>query len=186
MSDNTVVLIDEGLEAESIVNLDDMAEESGGAWPIGWYAADVIEGYATNKGKQFQTADTVSQDGESRNVRLCFRVKRGDQERTMQQVLNYRTSDFTSERIAHIKVLRDENRNTKGKWADGNAQRSSLAMAKMGGFTKALGQSLKLAANGAVIVTPFLNQSVDVYLAVDDKGYNEVKHFEKAGTKVKR
>lgn len=95
-----------GLAEERVVDLSDFAEAPGGALPRGWYAADIIEGYATRRGKQFVTGDTVSQNGDSRNLRLCIKVSTATEPHNLQEVLNYRPSDFTPERLAFIKEAR--------------------------------------------------------------------------------
>lgn len=172
------------LEAES-VNLSDFAAEPGGAWPTGWYKAEVIEGYATAKGHQFTTADAPSQKGDSRNLRVCFRVTSATAERTLQESLNYRSSDFSAERLAYIKEARAEYKDVKGRWVDADAQRSSLAIAKIGQFQKALAlDHLPLSGDGGIVAGAFVDKAVDVRLGVDDNGYNVITAFAPAGTKT--
>jgi hypothetical protein len=163
-----------------VVDLTDFMEEStgGGAWPKGWYVAEIIEGYATRKGKQFVSEDTPSKDGSSRNLRLCIKVGDGKTERTMNMGFNYRTSDFTAERLEHIKELRKEFAEVKS-WPDKDAQRSSLAVAKLAQLQKAIGFPFK---NSAV---PYIGQRVDVYLKVTPEGFNEVSGVAAFGSKVK-
>lgn len=174
--------VTDGLVTEE-VDLSGMAEEPGGAWKKGWYKAEIIEGYATRKGTQFETADAPSKDGASRNLRLCFKVYKGEDERTIQTQLNYRSSDFNPDRIAHIKQLRTEFAGSTN-WPDKDGHRSSLAMAKLGQLQAAVGFKLKTVM-GAVDPTPFIGQKLDVYLNVDDNGYNDVKQFAKSGDKTR-
>jgi len=185
MSEVTLDGVTTALESES-VNLSDFAAEPGGAWPTGWYRASIIEGYATPKGHQFATFDAPSQKGDSRNLRLCFLVSGSSgNERTMQESFNYRPSDFSRERLAYIKEARIEYKDVKGRWADADAQRSSLAIAKIGQFQKALGFSeLKTTTDGGVLAGVFVDQKVDVRLGVDENGYNVVTAFAPAGTKT--
>lgn len=183
---NDVTLdLGEGLEAETLTGLEEMAEEpTGGAWPKGWYKAQIIEGFQTRKGKTVQTSDAPSQKGDSRNLKLCLKVFKGVEERTMIAAFNYRATDFTAERIAFIKEMREEYKGVKGRWSDTDAQRSSLALASIGGLSKAVGFAPKL-ANGGLVAGIFVGQEVDVYLGVDpEKGFNEPRNFAKAGTKV--
>lgn len=176
----------EGLAGES-VSLTDFAEDPSGAWSPGWYKAEIIEGYATQKsGKVFTTEDSTSSKGDSRNLRLCFRVTnaKGD-ERTMQESYNYRPSDFTAERLTFIKEARAEYKGVKGRWSDADAQRSSLAIAKIGQFQKAIGfPQLKLTPAGGIVANVFVGQAVDVRLSVDDNGYNVVNAFAPTGSKT--
>ena len=186
MTEATVSLNDvtDGLTGES-VSLADFAEEPGGAWSPGWYKAEIIEGYSTAKsGKQFNSEDTVSKNGDSRNLRLCFRLKnaKGD-ERTMQESLNYRPQDFTSERLSFIKEMRVEFKNAR-RWPDTDAQRSSLAIAKIGQLQNAVGFKQLKIVNGGVAATTFVGQALDVRLAMDDNGYNVITAFSTAGSKT--
>lgn len=174
----------EDLVAEEIGGLEDFAEEPQGAWKNGWYKATILEGFQTKKGKTVMTSDAISQKGDSRNLKLCIKVVNGNDERTLITSFNYRTSDFTPERLAFIKEARAENRGVKGKWSDSDAQRSSLALASIGGLTKAVGFSPKVAPQGGLVAGLYIGQAVDVYLGTDDKGYNEVRNFAKAGSKT--
>ena len=175
----------EGLASEGrVVSLEEFADEPGGAWQKGWYPATIIEGYTTAKGKTFATEDSVSTKGDSRNLRVCLKVANGTNERTMQNSFNYRPSDFTAERLAFIKEAREEYRNVKGRWSDGDAQRSSLAIAKLGQVQKATLKSFIF--DDHMDVTKLFNVPVDVYLSIDENGYNEVTAFAPAGAKTKR
>src|SRR4051812_21561578 len=114
----TPSLTDDGLAAEVLPSLTDMAEEVGGPLPRGWYKAEVIEGYSTRKGTQFITGDAVSKRGDSRNLTICLKLtpQKGEPRNTFTR-LNYRPADFTPERIAFIKEMRDEMKGVKGKWS---------------------------------------------------------------------
>ena len=177
-----------GLVSEGVIpDLSDLAEEpSQGAWPNGWYSAQIVEGYSTRKGTQFQTEDILAKNGESRNLRLCFVVTNAKGEtRNIQEQYNYRPEDFTPERISAVKEARAEFKGVQGKWPGGAAdlQRSSLALAKIGAIQKAIGFSLKSTEVG-LDASIFTGQSIDVRLTVDEKGYNQIKEVAKAGTKV--
>lgn len=181
--DVTLNGIADGLETEEVPSLSDFADEPSGAWPNGWYSAEIIEGYTTGKGKVFETEDTVSKRGDSRNLRLCFKVsKKGGDERNMQESFNYRVTDFTSERLAFIKEMRAEYKGVKGKWMGAeDAQRSSLAIAKLGALEKSIGLRLKRASDGSLVPSVFVGQKLDVRLGTDENGYNEIKEFTKFG-----
>lgn len=172
------------LNAEVLPDLTDFADEPGGAWPKGWYQAEIIEGYATAKGKQFMTEDNPSKDGTSRNMRLCFRVSKGTDARQLQESFNYRQTDFTPDRLAFIKEAREEFKGVKGAWADRDAQRSSLAIAKLGQLQKAMGVKVPLTANGTINPASLVSIKLDVYLTIDENGYNEVKQFAPASSKT--
>lgn len=169
---------------EEIPSLSEFADEPGGAWPKGWYVAEIIEGYATAKGKVFTTADETSKNGESRNLRLCFKVIGPSGDRTIQEVINYRVTDFNPERLAHIKELRQEYKGVKGRWSDNDGQRSSLAIARLGSLEKSLGFRLKRNGSGGLVPGVFVGQKLDTRLGIDDNGYNEITGFAKLGDKT--
>lgn len=178
----------DGLEVEEVASLAEFAEEPGGAWNPGWYRAEIVEGYTTQKGKTFLTEDTTSQKGDSRNLRICVKLVRGDQERTMQESFNYRPSDLSPERLKYITEARTENKGVKGRWADADVQRSSLAIASLGQIEKAalgVGKTFKR-AGGAIVVTDLFGKAVDVRLSVGENGYNEITAFAPAGSHTKK
>lgn len=165
----------DGLVVEELPSLADFAEEPGGALPRGWYAAEIIEGYASRKGNQFETKDDVSKNGSSRNLTLCLRISpKNGEPKNMQERVNYRPSDLTPERLAFIKEVREEYKGVKGKWSDADAQRSSLAIAALGQIEKALGVRFKRTADGAIVPGSLIGKKLDVRLGIDDNGYNEV------------
>lgn len=176
------VNLTDSLAAEAMPSLADFAEEPGGALTAGWYKAEIIEGYASRKGTQFETKDEVSQKGDSRNLTLCLKVSpKNADPRNMFERLNYRPTDFTPERIAYIKEARAEFKGVKGKWSDSDVQRSSLALAALGQIEKAVGLPFKRNTAGELVPTVLVGQLVDVRLRVDDNGYNEVTAHAPAG-----
>lgn len=177
--------VTEQLQGEDVPSLADFAEEPGGALAPGWYPAEIIEGYSTQKGKTFATEDTVSQKGDSRNLRLCFKVTSGSLERTMQDSYNYRVSDFHPDRLSFIKEMRSEFNGVQGRWSDTDAQRSSLAVAKIGAIEKALGFTLRSKAVEGMLAQRAVGNKVDVRLKINPEGYNEVAGFAPAGTRTK-
>lgn len=176
-----------GPVSEDMPSLADFADEVGGAWPAGWYPGEIIGGYTTGRGKQFVSEDTLSKNGESRNLRVCFRLSSSLGERTTFESFNYRVSDFTPERLGQIKELREEFKGVRGAWpGQSDAQRSSLAIAGLGQFEKALGFRLKRTELGNLNPSPFVGQKVDCRLNIDEKGYNTITAFAPAGTRVKK
>lgn len=126
------------VESEDLPSLADFAQEpSQGAWPVGWYKATVIEGYAAKSGFQFATEDKASSKGDSRNLTVCFQVKNeAGEERNMFTSFNYRIDDFTETKRGAVKELRAHYAGKKG-WAEKDLERTSLALAKLGQFGRA-------------------------------------------------
>lgn len=177
MSDSINDIVLEAAPEPKVLNLDEFPDEpSGGAWPKGWYGALVLEGYSTPKGTVFTTSDGTSKDGSSRNLRICFKVSKSTETRNIQESFNYRTTDFTPERIGFVKEMREQYKDVKGRWPDGDVQRSSLALASCKSLGKAVGHSLELTDEGYISPSQFVGKSLEVYLVIDENGYNKVKH----------
>lgn len=174
--------------AEELPSLADFAQEPGGAWPKGWYAATILEGYATPKGTVFQTLDNPSKAGDSRNLMICVSMDGGKlgTRNTFTQ-LNYRAGDFTADRMAAIKEAREQFKGARGAWTgQTDLQRSSLALAQLGQLEAALGFRLPLHPAGHILAAKLVGQKMDVRLGEDEKGYNEINAFAKAGTRAKK
>lgn len=177
--------LSDDLASEKLPNLDDFVEDVGGSWPKGWYAAEIIEGYTTRKGTVFETGDEPSKNGDSRNLRLCLKLRNAKgEERTIQDSVNYRITDFTAERLAFIKEAREEYKGVKGRWPNADAQRSSLAVANVGAIQKATGDTFGRTPAGSLDPSTFIGKRVDVRLSINEKDYNEVSAYDKAGAKA--
>ena len=162
----------------STVDLTELAAETGGAWPRGWYAATVIPGYSAG-GYQFQTESTVSKKGDSYNLRLALRITNGADQRTNFATFNYRALDFTPQRIEAVKNMRKQFAGQKGKWSGyDDIQRSSIALGQLGQLQKATGVTITLTPEGQIATLPFIGQTFFVRLTIDeDTGYNEITGF---------
>ena len=176
-----------GNAPEEMPSLADFFEEpAGGAWPNGWYAATVTEGYQTGNGKVWTTEDTLSRQGDSHNLRICFKVNGGKLGfRDTFASLNYRTEDFTTDRLSAVRAAREQHKGEKaGKWiGQEDLQRSSLAIGQLAQVENALGFKLKLHPSGHILPATFIGQAMDIRYTTNDKGYNEINAFAKAGSK---
>ncbi len=189
-----------GLAPEPLPSLANFADEPGGAWPPGWYPAEVIAGYSAG-GYQFVTADEAAKDkgkGPSRNFRLCLAITNANERRddkgnfapaggsrkTFHQI-NYRVEDFSPQRLAQIKAMREERGRKRWVGAE-DAQRTSIAIGQLGQIEKAFGFQLPKHPTGAINASVFVSQRVDVRLGVGEKGYNEVNAFAPLGTRSTR
>jgi len=172
--------------AEEMPSLADMAHEpSSGAWPDGWYAGQILEGYATNSGREFMTEDTLSQKGDSRNLVICLRLaNKGKEARNYFYRLNYKPGDLTAETLAKVKKVRElaAREKWRGAWPDQvkPVQASALSLERLACFERALGFRLKRTAAGTIDTRPFVNQQLDVRLKLDeDSGFSEVAEVAK-------
>lgn len=171
------------VQNEQLPSLADYAREpSQGAWPAGWYTAQVIEGYATGSGYQWETHDSASKDGTSRNMQICFVVTNSAGEtRNIWTSFNYRLDDFTPQKLSAIAQLRKQYAGKKGAWAEKDLQRSSLAVASLGQFERALGFRLQRTEAGFLKTSIFVGQKLDVRLSINEEEYNDVSEFAKLG-----
>jgi hypothetical protein len=177
MSDATAVhRIDQpGLAAEAMPDLSSIAKEVGGAWPKGWYAAEIIEGYQA-KAYTFDTSDNPSRGGDSRNLRIALKLSGGPDGATRNTFYsqNYRVDDLTEANVARV--------------AAGEADtRLRIALSSLGQIQKAVGFSFKKHPMGHLNPTPLVGQKVDVRLSVNEEtGYNDVSAFAPYGTRTGR
>ena len=172
-------------EIPSLADMD--AGGRGGAWPNGWYRGTILPSYTGQSGRTFETDDTESQKGDSRNLRVIVAVANTEGEiRTIFHRVNYRDNDLTAERIAAIRTARQTyaKEYANKRWPDTDAQRTSLALASLGQLEKVMGRTFTRNGNG-LDTTPLHNQTADVYLGTDEKGFNEVRQVAPSGTKVR-
>jgi hypothetical protein len=175
-------------------------EPSAGAWEHqgfgpsnNWYPAEVIEGYATQSSFQWSTEDTASKDGNSRNMRVCFRITNSANEtRNIWASFNYRLDDFDGKKLAAIKELRAQYAGKKGAWAEKDLQRTSLALASLGQFERAFDKKIRLSRTeaGNLNPIPLVGYKIDVRLGTNEDGFNTVEEFaklsERTATKGKK
>jgi len=178
ISDTTTTMIP---GAAATVDISALAEKPSGLWPVGWYGAEIIEGYTTRSGKVFRTETVASNKGDSYNFIVCFRMSYNGEERTTFAQINYRPSDFTTERIETVRRLREEFAGQKGSWGPQfkDQQASSMALAKLGQLQTACGVSgLGFDETGRILASPFLGKKPFVHLTIDEEsGYNEINRF---------
>lgn len=180
-----------GNAPEEMPSFAELAEPTGGAWKKGWYAAEIIEGYATGNGHTFSTEDKSSKNGDSRNLIICVKMDGGLLEpgatRNTFAQLNYRIEDLTAARVRAVVEARKMFGEQRGAWV-GNTdlQRSSIVMGKFGQLESAFGFTLPKHPQGHFAPIKLVSQRIDVRLGEDDKGYNVITGFAKAGTKAKK
>ena len=177
--------------AEPMPSLSEVAQEAGGAWPKGWYPAEIIGGYNAG-GYQFDTADTLSKGGDSRNLRIALRlsspaahadaegnsVSAGATRNTFFSA-NYQTDFLTAANVARVK-------SNAGSKDDKAFTRLRIALGQLGQIEKSVGFQFQKHPQGHLLAEPLVGQKVDVRLGIGEKGYNEVTAFAPAGTRTKK
>lgn len=176
---------------EAMPSLSDVAQEAGGAWPAGWYPAEIIEGYQA-KSYTFTTEDSLSKGGDSRNLRVSLRVTspaaRADElgnsvvagaTRNTFFSTNYCTDFLTAANVKRIK-------NNDGDPKDKAFMRLRIALGQLGQIEKAVGFSFQKHPQGHINPAPLIGQKVDVRLSIGEKGYNEVTAFAPAGSRTSK
>ena len=174
-----------GLAAEELPSLSDFYEEPGGNIAPGWYAATVLEGYATGKGTQFTTSDEPFKDGR-RTFRLALAITVNGQQQNRQKTFFYSAESFTPENLARIKELREQFKGQK-KWAgQGQAQNFSITLGHLSQLEKAIGFKLaRHPMNGGLLAAPYIGKSLDVRVSTGKNGYDEITAFAPSGTHSK-
>jgi len=121
---------------------DGFEKELRGPWEPTWYSGVVIAEYeaisAAFGSKVHKTEDRPSQDGSSRNLKLCISLVDGktNQSRNVNWTINYRPEALELERIAELKELREENKG-KQKWGGPNDQRDALTLSRFHALERA-------------------------------------------------
>lgn len=174
-----------GLAAEELPSLGDFYEEPSSLIPVGWYKAEVLEGYATGRGTQFTTTDEPGKDGR-RIFRLCFGLQVGGQQRNLQKTFFYGENDFSLENLARIKELRETFKGQKSWPGQGHAQNFSITLGHLSQLEKAIGFKLARHPNGGLLAAPYIGKSLDVRIGIGKNGYNEVTAFAANGSQSSR
>lgn len=175
---------------EEMPDLEGLEQEpSQGAWPVGWYTAEVLEGFSFRSGKQVTTTDEPSKDGSSRNITLALAVTNANGEtRNYRAGLNYRVDDLTPEVVQSIRDAKQEFAGLAMKdWPDSmkDLKRSTLALGKIGQVQKAFGFKFGK-RDGVLNPLVFVGQKADIHLRLTEDGFNEVNEFAKLGDRTKK
>lgn len=173
-----------GLAAEEMPSLGDFYEEPSGNITPGWYAATVLEGYATGKGTQFTTTDEPFKDGR-RIFRLALGLNVNGTQRNLQKTFFYTPEQFQPENLAHIKNLREQFKGQKSWAGQGQAQNFSITLGHLSQLEKAIGFKLARHPNGGLLAAPYVGKKLDVRVSTGKTGYDEVTGFAAPGTRTR-
>jgi len=110
---------------------DGFEQEKRGPWKNGNYNGCIVPEYETtgNFAAIHKTEDKPSQDGKSRNLKLCVTVVDGNLTKSMSYFVNYRPDVLSDERIAEIRKLMVQYKGQQ-KWPDADAQRDFLTLTR--------------------------------------------------------
>ena len=163
-----------------IPDLSGMLDEKPEPWDNGWYgtATFVPSHQFTKDGvvTTFESTDTPSQAGDSRNISARLTIKRKSDGRAMNTVfrVNYRTIDFTAESIAAVLAHKEAQKAAKAAGTDapewGSLFRTFSALTQIGTLQRIAGvRQFQRTSSGGLDITPLFGKSAFVRLTDDDR-----------------
>lgn len=165
-----------------------LAESASNALPNGWYPVEVLEGYQSRSGFDHVTTVVPSQNGESLNLRVCFKVTvKPGEFRMLNTQINYRLSDFSPEIAEIVQRLREEFRGQQGAWPEEfkKYQAASLTINKLGQLSEASGVELTTDDNGKILTGELIGKKFFGYVNINKEGYNDIGRFSAFASGVK-
>lgn len=166
-----------GLAPEEIPSLGDFYEEPGGNITPGWYDAEVLPGYATQRGTQFQTGDEPFRNGQ-RAFTLCYGLNVNGNQRNLQKTFFYSPEQFSAEHLAHIKNLREQFAKVKSWPGHGQDQNFSINLGQLSQLEKAIGFKLaRHPGTGGLMAAPYIGKKLKVRVNTGKKGYDEITGY---------
>jgi hypothetical protein len=168
-------------------------EQSSGAFVDGWYEGRIqAKREFTDKNgndRLFESGDTPSANGESRNIRLQVELTRASDGRTLNTstLINYQPTDLTAETVAAIAAQKEKNKES-GERQWGPLFRSFMSLTRLGKLQKIAGvRQLQRNGDGGLDLTPVYGKTAYFKLGEDDRNpqYKAIVDFrETKPTKV--
>lgn len=149
----------------------------------GWYEGTIVgkREFTDKNGNDrvFESADVVSQKGDSRNIRLQVLLKRQSDKREMNlsTVINYVPDDLTQETIQQVAAQREK---VKAGEEWGTLFRAFMAMTRLGKLQTIAGvRQLQRGTDGALNLAPLFGKTAYFKLKEDSRNplYKEVADF---------
>lgn len=175
------------LSLSDVPDFSGLDEAGAGFTPFedGWYGGTIL-GTRTFQDKNgnertFESSDTVSKKGDSRNIRLQLLLTRKSDGRThhTSTLVNYRPEDLTQEAVQAVKA-RMEAAKTSGEKFQGD--RTSMTLTRLGQLQKIAGvrQFQRNSETGGLDITPIFDKTGYFRLAPDDMNpqYKAVDRFQ--------
>jgi len=146
---------------------DDFARAPRGPWPPARYAGTVIEEYETSGlfAAIHKTEDKLTQNGDSRNLKLCIAVVNNGEVRNLNWTINYRPEILTPERQEDIRDAQKRYKDVRGAWPDVGLQRDALSLSRFHDLERA-GFSLEDGPHGGFVVDNLIGKNAQFYCAV--------------------
>lgn len=184
----------------TIGNLGDIPDLSGlsdetraPSWDDGWYAGRILEqrSFTDSNGNDrvFTTEDALSQNGESRNIRLQVELTRKSDSRVLNlnTLVNYRLEDLSLETLQAVAAQQERVRSGEEKTM-GNLFRSFMTLLRVGALQRIAGvRQFQRNGNGGLDLTPIYGKPAYFRIGPDkNEKFKEVKEFnDKVGAKTK-
>jgi len=167
-----------------------LPDEKVGPWENGWYGpATFVASHTFTKDSidtVFNSGDTVSRGGDSRNIAIRTNIKRKADGKVLQACVrvNYRMSDFTQESIAAVIAHKEAQKAAKAagtvppEW--GKLFRTFSALQQIGTLQRIAGmRQFQRTPEGGLDISPLFGKTCYARLAPDDTKpqYKQVAEF---------
>lgn len=173
----------ETLQLSDIPDLSDMAESEPDPFVNGWYAATIQERreFTDQNGNDrvFESNDTPSANGDSRNIKLQVAITRADgRSMNLSSLTNYQPETLTAERVQAVAAQKEKVNAKTDEW--GPLFRDFMTLTRLSALQKIAGvRQLARNGNGGLELHSLFNKKCYVRLVDDDRNplYKMIKEF---------
>ena len=180
----------EAMNLGDIPDLSGVEEVAAAAWETGWYEGTILEQHSftdrNGNDRVFESGDTPSANGNSRNIRLQVGIKRQLDGRTMNvsTLINYQPEDLTQATVAAVTAHRDRVKEGD-QW--GSLFRPFMTLSRLGKLQKIADvRQLQRNGDGGLQLKPLYGRKAYFKLGPDEKNpqYMTVKDFRETKPKA--
>lgn len=166
-----------------VPDLSDIQEARSEPFADGWYEGTILarREFTDNNGNDrvFESTDSVSQRGDSRNIRLQVVLTRASDGRTLNTstLINYKPEDLSAETVQAVAAQRDKVKEG-GEW--GTLYRAFMTLTRLSKLQKIAGvRQLKRNAEGGLDLTPIYGKTAYFKIRPDSRNpqYKEIADF---------
>ncbi|HVI40680.1 MAG TPA: hypothetical protein VM577_08470 [Anaerovoracaceae bacterium] len=167
-----------------IPDLSGISEPTSQPFENGWYEGTILEKreFIDNNGNErvFESSDTPSAKGDSRNIRLQVTLKRQSDGRTLNTsaLINYVPEDLTQAKVQAVAAQREKVKEG-GEWGD--LFRTFMTLTRLATLQKIAGvRQLQKNGNGGLDLHPIFGKTAYFKLKDDDRNpqYKAVDRFQ--------